>query len=57
MIPKKLYEALPGLYLVVALWGAVASSNIAGYLCCAALASAAIWIIRLRREFRRIVRR
>lgn len=57
MIPKTLYEALPGLYLVVAFWGAVAASNLAGYTCAALLTSAALYIIRLRREFRRMLDR
>lgn len=56
MLPDRLYEALPYLYLTIGIlgWFAVlGESNVVGSSCSAVLIAAAIHIFNLRRKYRR----
>ena len=57
MLPDRLYEALPFLYLLMGILGAMtsmAAESIMGFACAATLVGAALHIFKLRRQYRRI---
>lgn len=52
MVPARLYELLPAIYVVLGVLGLIASHNALGYVCSCALLHAAWHISSLRRMYR-----